>query len=60
MNELKTTCIKRPSTFRDHCSDTITLLNSLPDDKFLDWSKLEALAEDKMNLTYKQKFFWNG
>ena len=25
---LETTCIKRPHTLRDHCSDTATLLNS--------------------------------
>ena len=32
------------------------LLNSLPNDKILDWSKLKALADDKINVTYKLKF----
>ena len=32
------------------------LLNSLPNNKFLDWSKLKALADDKMKLTEKMKF----
>ena len=26
-------------------------INPLPSDKFLDWSKLKALADDKMNVT---------
>ena len=30
--------------------------NSLPIDKFLDWSKLGAFADDKQNLTEKLKF----
>ena len=30
--------------------------NSLPNDKFLDWSKLKALADDKINVTEKLKF----
>ena len=30
--------------------------NSLPNDKFLDWSKLKALADDKINVTKKLKF----
>ena len=33
------------------------MVNSLPNDKLLDWSKLKAFAEDKMNVTLKQKFF---
>ena len=32
------------------------LLNSLPNDKILDWSKLKACAEDKINVTEKLKF----
>ena len=35
----------------------LSLFNSLPSDKFLDWYKLKALADDKMNVTYKQKLF---
>ena len=30
--------------------------NSLPNDKFLDWSKLKALADDKINVAEKLKF----
>ena len=32
------------------------LFNSLPNDKFLDWSKLNALADDKINVTEKLEF----
>ena len=31
-------------------------LNSLPNDNFLDWSKLKAFADDKTNVTEKMKF----
>ena len=27
------------------------ILNFLPNDKILDWSKLQAFADDKMNVT---------
>ena len=27
------------------------IINSLPNDKLVEWSKLKALADDKMNLT---------
>ena len=30
--------------------------NSLPNDKILDWSKLKAFADDKINVTEKLKF----
>ena len=30
-------------------------LNSLPNDKILDWSKLKAFADDKSNVTEKMK-----
>ena len=32
-----------------------TIFNSLPNDKFSDWSKLKAFADDKLNLTEKLK-----
>ena len=32
------------------------LLNSLPYDKILDWSKLKAFADDKINAAEKLKF----
>ena len=32
------------------------VFNSLPDDKFSDWSKLKAFADDKINVTEKLKF----
>ena len=31
-------------------------LNSLPNEKFLDWSKLKALADNKIKLAEKLKF----
>ena len=31
--------------------------NSLPNDKILDWSKLKAFADNKMNLTEKLSWF---
>ena len=36
---------------RDHCYDTTSLPKSLPNNKFLDWSSLKALADDKINVT---------
>ena len=33
-----------------------SLFNSLPNDKFLDWSKLKGLADDKLNVAEKLKF----
>ena len=35
------------------------LYNSLPDDQFLDWSKLKALADDKISVIQKLNF-WLG
>ena len=31
--------------------------NPLPNDKILDWSKLESFVDDKINVWQKQKFF---
>ena len=31
-------------------------INSLPNDKFVDWSKLKAFADDKINVSEKLKF----
>ena len=31
-------------------------VNSLPNDRSLDWSKLKAFADDKINVTKKLKF----
>ena len=33
------------------------LINSIPNDKFLDWSKLKAFADDKISMTEKKKKF---
>ena len=33
-----------------------TFINPLPNDKFLDWSKLKAVADDKSNVAAKLKF----
>ena len=46
--------------FLQNFQDTVFLrvINSLPNNKFLDWSKLKAFADNRINvLTYKQKFF---
>ena len=32
------------------------IVNSLPNDKILDWSRLKAFADDKLNLIEKLKF----
>ena len=36
------------------------MLNSLPNDKFLDWSKMKAFADKKLNLAKTLKFVWEG
>ena len=35
-------------------------IDSLPNNKFLHWSKLKALADVKINVTEKLKLFWAG
>ena len=35
------------------------LVNSLPNDKFLDWSKLKACADNKINVSEKLKFVFD-
>ena len=37
-------------------TSTVDFLNSLPNDKFLDGSKLQAFADNKINVTEKMKF----
>ena len=34
----------------------LTFVNPLPNDKFLDWSKLKAFADEKINATRKLNF----
>ena len=34
----------------------IDRINPLPNDKFLEWSKFKAFADDKVSVTLKQKF----
>ena len=34
----------------------VPLVNTLPDNKILDWSKLKAFADDKINMSEKLKF----
>ena len=36
----------------------MVLFNALPNNKFLDWSKLKAFADHKINLTEKQQIFF--
>ena len=33
-----------------------TFINPLPNDKYLDWSKLKGFADNKINVTEKLKF----
>ena len=39
-----------------HTLDHFCYLTPLPDDKILDWSKLKALADDKIDVHENQKF----
>ena len=39
-------------------SPSCDIVNSLPNDKILDWSKFKAFAEDKENVTQKLKFMF--
>ena len=43
------------SMFNTTCGQ-YNLVNSLPNDKVLDWSKLKALADDKITVAQKLKF----
>ena len=36
--------------------NTLELFKSLPNDKILDWSKLKAFADEKINVTKQLKF----
>ena len=38
------------------CSASLRYINSLPNDKILDWSTLKAFGDKKMNATEKLKF----
>ena len=38
------------------CCAHIPFFNSVPNDKILDWSKLKAFADNKINVTEKLKF----
>ena len=44
------------TTFRS-VIDITTSINSLPNDKILDWSKFKVFTDNKINVTEKQKFF---
>ena len=48
---------KSPIIIQSTCTVSIT---SFPNDQFLDWSKLKALADDKLNVTEKLKIVWAG
>ena len=37
-------------------SDSCALFNSLPNNKILDWFKLKAFADNKVNVSEKLKF----
>ena len=41
-----------------HTLSCSAFINSLPHGKLLDWSKLKAFADDKINVNYKQKLFF--
>ena len=38
----------------------VTVWLTLPNNKILDWSKLEAFADDKINESEKLNLFWEG
>ena len=48
-------CLTRTFSFSYILSTTLQL-NSLPNDKCLDWFKLKAFADDKVTVTDKLKF----
>ena len=37
-------------------TEVVFIFNSLPNDKILDWSKIKAYADDKINVTEKLNF----
>ena len=39
---------------------TYWILNTFPNDKISDWSKLKAFADDKINVTEKSEFVLEG
>ena len=57
---LQTTCciifckqflVEHPVFMQQSCSPEVSQFNHLPNDKFLDRSKLKAFADDKINVT---------
>ena len=42
--------------YKNEPFSVMTGFNSLPNNKFLDWSKLKAFVDDKLNLAEKLKF----
>ena len=38
----------------------LEFINTSPNNKISDWSKLEAFADDKINVTEKYQFFGEG
>ena len=47
---------KKEKSLRKTLWKKVKLFNSLPNDKILDWSKLKAFANDKMNVNEKFNF----
>ena len=43
-------CWPRASNFQSESKKSMLTLNSLPNNKILDWSKLKAFADDKINV----------
>ena len=53
---LPTPTAKVLNVVKSHLCSALSFLNSLPNNKVLDWSKLKALADDKINVTEKLNF----
>ena len=49
-------CLLRCFPCLGMCERALLVFNSLPHNKILDWSKLKAFADDKLNATEKLKF----
>ena len=47
---------RKNRVFNEKNGFSLQTLNSLPKDKFFDWSKLKALADNKIKITEKSKF----
>ena len=56
----ETTGQKGEIAHNEHKNEHFMVINSLPCDKILDLSTLKSFADDKIHVTQKQKFLWEG